>query len=146
MQRELFEMEDHSISALLHRAVERHWDHSSPCMSIHWSADEADGVLAFEAAPCIQEILGGADDGSRVWSAFTFDVSGFTAEPDIEIERITVESACNACCRMAAVSIHGRIQDRPFVLRLFQEPISGEPQEGLDAINQRIVPIKGKPS
>ncbi len=146
MQRELFEKEDHSISALLHRAVERHWHYSNPCLCIHWSADEADGVLTFEAAPCIQEILGGADDGSRVWSPFSFDATGFATEPSIEIERVTVESACNACCRMAGVSIHGHFQDRPFVLRLYQEPISGEPQEGLDAINQRIVPIKGKPS
>ena len=146
MQREPFDKEDHSFSALLHRAVQRHWHHSSPCMSIHWIADEADGVLNCEAAPILQEILGGCDDGSRVWSPFSFDATGFATEPSIEIERVTVESACNACCRMAGVSIHGRLQDRPFALRVYEEPISSEPQEGLDAIKQCVVPIKRKPS
>jgi hypothetical protein len=144
MQRELFDMEDRSISALLHRAVERHWHYSNPCLCIHWQVDEADGVLTCEAAPCIQEILGGGDDGCRAWSPFAFDVIGFTAEPDIEIEQVAFESLCIEYSRMPGLTIRGRFHAQPFALRLHEEPICAEPREHLDAINQRIVPIKEK--
>jgi hypothetical protein len=142
VQRELFEEEDRS--ALLRRAVARHWHYSNPCLCIHWEVDEADGVLNCETAPVLQEILGGGDDGCRVWSPFSFDATGFATEPAIEIERVIVESLCNASCRMPGVSICGRFHGQSFVLQLHQEPICGDPQEHLDAINQRIVPIKEK--
>jgi hypothetical protein len=138
MQRHLFGDED------LHRAVERHWHHYGECLSIDWSADETDEALACEVAPILQEILGGADDGDLVWSGFDFDLTGFIAEPGIEIEQIAIESMIAGLGRMPGVTIRGCVQSLPFVLRLYQSPTSSDPQESLHFRKLRVIPFKEK--
>ena len=91
----------------LRRVVERHWEHYSECASVHWSAVESDGGLNCEASPILQEIVGGPEDGSRIWSAFEFDLTAFLAEPNLDVEEITIESLMVAFIRRPGVSIRG---------------------------------------
>ncbi len=145
MAHEFIDQQDHSLSALLRRVVERHWQHHSMSLQIHWSATDADGVLTCEAAPVYQEVVGGSGDGSKVWAGYEVDLTAFAAEPAIEIERITAESLCVMCNETPGVIVHGRIHGQPYVLRLHQEPLpNSEPKERLDTQSNQVIPISEK--
>ena len=145
MAHEFIDLQDRSLSALLRRVVERHWQHHSMSLQIHWSATDADGVLTCEAAPVYQEVVGGNGDGSKVWAGYEVDLTALAAEPTIEIERITAESLCVMCNETPGISVRGRIHDQPFVLRLHQEPLpNSEPKERLDTQTNQVIPIEEK--
>ena len=141
LAQDFLDEQDDSLSALLRRAVERHWRHHANCLQISWKKHASLFGFEHQAAPIFQEIVGGREDGNRVWAGFDFNLSGFVAEPGIEVERISVESVCPTCTTTVGLTLQGRWHGQPLLLRLHLEPIAGsDALELLDAATNHVRP------
>lgn len=61
----------------LTRLIERSWDHHGACMSLHFASvfDTESREWRIVAAPVFQEVLGGEDDGKKVWTSCSRSMS-----------------------------------------------------------------------
>jgi hypothetical protein len=106
------------------------------------ASDPHTGEAQVEVAPVFQEVYGGEEDGRRVWTGFRFDLSGFAAEPGVEVREAGAVSYCAGCSPTPALAVRGAYLGHPFALRLHLEPVpGGEPVEVIDAINHTTRPI-----
>jgi len=104
-------------------AVEKHWNYHGPCRHRLWSSGRIGDVMQFEAAPVFQEILGGDQDGLRVWTAFSMNASNWFSEPGL--------------------GVRGKYKGRPCVLMILLEPIpDSETGEIIDSIKNETRSIK----
>ena len=117
-------------------AVERHWKYHRPCRHRMWSSERLeDGTMKLSAAPIFQEILGGDQDGMKVWSAFEMNLSDFFTEPGIEITEVGFRSVCIECTPTPFVGVRGKYKGQSFVLLIHLQPIPDtEPVEIIDTI------------
>lgn len=126
--------------------VEKHWNYHAPCQHLKWKVDRT-GIdsVQVEAAPIFQDILGGAEDGKRVWSAFQVDLSKLLAEPGIEVEEFGFVSYCVECTAVPFVGVRGKFMNTGFLLKLYLEPIpNSEPVEIIDTLKKETRAIKEK--
>ncbi len=127
------------------RAVERHWQYHAPSHVLVWHHHEADDGWHIEVAPAFQEVVGGEQDGSKVWAGFRYDVSGLLAERGILIESILASSYCIECSETPYIGIRGTYFGESFRLKLHLEPIpNSEPVEIIDTIKQQVREIQEK--
>ena len=128
----------------LRNVVERHWKYHRVCRHRLWSIELVEnGVTKLEAAPVFQEVLGGVNDGKRVWTAFEMNLSELSSEPGLEITEFGFRSFCIECTQLPFVGIRGTFQELPFTLILHLEPIpNSEPVEVIDSINHEVRAIQ----
>ncbi len=126
--------------------VEKHWNYHRPCRHRQWSTTQLEGgITQLSSAPVLQEVLGGSEDGMRVWSAFSMHLSDLFSEPGIEVTEVGFRSFCIECTPTPFVGIRGKYKGRPFVLMIHLEPIPDtEPVEIIDTINNETRAIKGR--
>lgn len=125
-------------------AVEKHWKYHSACNHRLWSSELIeDEVYELRVAPVFQEILGGSEDGQKVWTAFGMNLSNLFAEPGLAATEIECRSYCFECTNIPFVGIRGNYKGHPFVLMIYLEPVrESEPLEVIDRINHEVRPIK----
>ena len=101
--------------------------------------------MQFEAAPVFQEVLGGDQDGLRVWSAYSMRLSDLFSEPGIEITEFGFRTYCVECNKTHFVGVRGKYKGQPFVLMIHLEPIPGsQTVEVIDSIMNETRAIKEK--
>ena len=127
------------------QAVERRWLYHAPCETLLWNVQQADDGLQIEVAPVFQEVVGGDQDGSKLWSGFGFDVSALMAERGILVEGVLAASYCTECAETPYIGIKGSYFGKPFRLKLHLEPIPNtEPLEVIDVLNNETRGITEK--
>src|SRR5690349_14089617 len=125
------------------KAVERHWHYHAPCQTLLWNVRETEEGMQIDVAPTFQEVVGGEQDGMKVWAGFRYDISGLLAERGILIESILASSYCIECSETPYIGIKGSYFGESFRLKLHLEPIpKSEPVEIIDTIKQQVRVIK----
>jgi len=124
-------------------AVEKHWNYHGPCRHRLWSSGRIGDVMQFEAAPVFQEILGGDQDGLRVWTAFSMNASNWFSEPGIEVTEFGFRSYCVECTPTPFFGVRGKYKGHPFVLMIHMEPIpQSKTVEVIDTLGDEVRAIK----
>lgn len=117
------------------RVVERHWRHHAPCQHLNWSMQESEEGWQIAVAPVYQEVVGGPQDGEKVWAGFRFDLSGFLGERGVLVENVAAASYCTQCVETPYVGIKGTYYAQAFDLRVHLEPVPGSaPVEVIDTL------------
>lgn len=128
------------------QAVERNWMYHAPSHVLVWQQYEANDGCRIEVAPAFQEVVGGEQDGMKVWAGFRFDVSGFVAERGILVEGVLAASYCTQCSETPYIGIRGTFFGHPFDLKVHLEPFGGEPVEIIDVLKNEVRDIKERQS
>ncbi len=104
---------------------------------------EGDTLLC-HAAPVLQEVYAGSQDGTVCWTGFTFDFNGFGEEFGLEIEVIKASSVGPHCdFDTPFVGIKGTLNGESFDLFLHLAPIPGSPPlETYDTVTKQVRPIE----
>ena len=130
----------------LRRLVERHWHHRSVCGQVYWIAQWQTELelLRCHAAPVLQEVFGGEDDGQIHWTAIWFEFDAFGCEPEIEIQAIKGTSVCIPCDFVTPfVAMRVELNGEPFELLIHLAPIpTSPPLEILDMLTGQVRPIE----
>ncbi len=126
--------------------VEKHWNYHRPCRHRLWKTERLeDGVTQLEAAPVYQEVVGGSEDGMRVWSAYSMHLSELFAEPGLDVTEFGYRSFCVECTTVPFCGVRGEYKGRAFVLLLHLEPIpDSESVEVIDTLGDEVRAIKEK--
>lgn len=126
--------------------VEKHWRYHRPCNHLNWKMDRVgEELMQFEAAPVYQDVLGGAEDGLRVWSAYSMNLSDFFAEPEIDVTEFGYRSYCIECAPTPLVVVQGRFNGQAFLLKLHLEPTpDSKPVEIIDTLLNETRAIEEK--
>lgn len=123
-----------------YKIIHKHWRHHSPCEHImlmsKWDAETK--CWHINAAPVWQEILGGEDDGKRVWSGFFFDFGDFSHEEGIWVQEQAFMSVCSECNQFPKTMTKGKYRGHTFYLHLCLEPQDTESVEVIDTIKKEI--------
>jgi hypothetical protein len=123
------------------------WQYRAPSARFAIKIDRNPKLKVWEiwAAPCVQELYGGAKDGEKFWPPFIFDVSSFTAHDDITITSMAVGSTCTTDDNFSRpqLMLRGKLQhgkrSYKFFLRVLLEPDKNiEPMEIIDTIKQEV--------
>ena len=121
------------------RLIERSWAHHGPCGTLHFASafDTESGEWLIVAAPVFQEVLGGEDDGKKVWTGFVFHAGTLLrALTDI---RLTAASYCTQSNPTPQVTIQGRYRGHRVSLKVLMEPLASQPVvEIIDTIKFEI--------
>jgi hypothetical protein len=128
------------VARLIDR-IHRHWQYHAPCKHINVQAlwDEAYRAWQVKAAPVFQEVLGGEDDGKRVWSGFVFEMGEFSRTPGVWIQEQAVASYCNECTPYPKLMAKGKFEGHPFLLHVYLEPIADtQTVEIIDTLENEI--------
>jgi hypothetical protein len=121
--------------------IHRHWQYHAPCNHVGVKAfwDEEYGEWRVNAAPVFQEVLGGEDDGKKVWAGFVFEMGGFSHSPGVWIQEQAVASYCNECTPFPKLMAKGKFEGHPFLLHVYLEPIAdSDTVEVIDTITNEI--------
>ena len=123
------------------RLIQRHWTNNSPCKSLWVEVTYCPhrGDWNVLVAPSFQEIVGGSQDGQLVWSAFSFDISDFLEEPEIEVHSMGMWSFSVEHDSPPMVSFKCRFKGKPFFLRISLEPIKNSKALEFVDVNQNHV-------
>lgn len=126
-----------------HEAVRSHWNYHALSEQVCWKAEQDEkGVWQCEITPVMQEILGGEDDGKRVWSGFDFHLSGFGHEPGVELLDYGAASRCDDDTPIPFLGIEGKYFGESFLLRVGLEPLpNSEAREIVDVVRQVVRPV-----
>jgi len=121
--------------------IHHHWHHHAPCSHVNVRAfwDEGEKAWRVSASPVFQEVLGGPDDGKKVWAGFLFEMGDFSWSPGVSIQEQVVASYCNECTPYPKVMAKGTFEGHPFLLHVYLEPIADtEIVEIIDTIKKEI--------
>lgn len=124
--------------------VERHWNYHRPsCRHRLWSERVENDVMQLEVAPIYQEVLGGEQDGLRVWTAYSMRLSDLFSEPGLEVTEVGFRTYCLECNQTPFVGVRGKYKGHPFVLMIHLEPIpESQTVEIIDTIKNETRAIK----
>ena len=124
--------------------VEKHWQYHRTCHHLRWKLERVgEDLMQLEAAPVYQDIFGGSDDGLKVWSAFSMNLSDLFAEPGVDVSEFGFLSYCAECTPVPFFGVRGTFKGRPFLLKLHLEPIPNSvPVEVIDTIKNETRAIK----
>src|SRR4051812_12992347 len=103
------------VNRLIDR-VHEFWSYHFTCSHINTMVcwDEAQEAWVVNVAPVYQEVLGGEDDGEKVWAGFFFEAGEFSNSPGVQILAQAVASYCNDCTPIPKLMIKGRFEGRLF--------------------------------
>lgn len=127
-----------------YQAIYDNWQHHAPCDHVNTKAEWCEDTKCWHihAAPVWQEILGGEDDGKRVWAGFLFEFGNFSRVDGMWIQRQAFSSVCNECTPYPKTICKGRFKGHRFYFHLLLEPPAEmESVEVLDIIKQEVRPI-----
>lgn len=125
------------------RVVERHWHYHALCRTLMWNAIDGDGSWQIEVAPAFQEVVGGEQDGMKVWAGFQFDVSAFLAERGVRVVSVLAASYCVECAETPSILIKGSYFGDQFSLKLHLEPVPNtKPMEVIDVLKHQVQDIQ----
>jgi hypothetical protein len=122
--------------------VESCWDHHGPCRHLcsKVERDHETGRYHIVIAPVFQEVLGGEDDGKKVWTGFIFQSDKFYKADGVYIEHFAASSCCAECSPTPRLLFFGKYKGHPFFLQLLLEPpADGALVEVIDTINKKIL-------
>jgi len=122
--------------------VESCWQSHGPSAHItfKWAYDDESKTWMILAAPVFQEVLGGEDDGKKVWTGFVFHSDKFQAEEGVYLSHFAAGSVCNECSPVPRMMLVGKFFGRNFYLQVYLEPVPESPViEIIDTINQKIL-------
>ena len=130
----------------IHQALVEGWRHCVPCerFSVKCSLDGETGEWRITAAPVLQEIFGGYEDGEQIWSPFAFDatdflVVGLFTVPGLVVENVCVTSSSANRSFTPTFVLRGRCDGDPVSIRVLLEPGAGaQPVEIIDTIRNVI--------
>src|SRR5450432_2751641 len=89
--------------------VEKHWKYHRPCLHRLWAVEPVeDGVMQLFVSPIFQEVLGGSEDGMRVWSAYSMHASDLFSEPGLEVGEFGLRSLCIECTQLPFFGVRGK--------------------------------------
>jgi hypothetical protein len=128
------------ITRLIDR-IHANWQYHAPCNHIDVQAfwDEEYGAWRVRAAPVFQEVLGGEDDGKKVWAGFVFEMGQFSRSPGVRVQEQAVASYCNECTPFPKLMAKGKFEGHPFLLHVYLEPIAdSDTVEVIDTITKEI--------
>ena len=124
-------------------AVEKHWNYHRPCRHRLWSERVENDVIQLEVAPVFQEVLGGEQDGLRVWTAYSMRLSDMFSEPGLEVTEFGFRTYCVECTPIPMFCVRGKYKGQPFVLMIHLEPIpQSETVEVIDTLGDEVRAIK----
>jgi len=126
---------------LFYKKVYDHWEHHAPCEHVNMKAEwnQETKCWHIHTAPVWQEILGGEDDGKRVWAGFLFDFGDFGREEGMWIQEQAFMSVCSECTPNPKTVTKGKFRGHNFYMHLFLEPPEdSESVEVIDTIKQEI--------
>ena len=105
--------------------------------------DTESGEWLIVAAPVFQEVLGGEDDGKKVWTGFVFHAGTLLrALTDI---RLTAASYCTQSNPTPQVTIQGKYRGHRVSLKVLMEPLASQPVvEIIDTIKFEIRKITSR--
>ena len=129
----------------LRRAIERHWSHHAPCNSISVEVRHRPerNDWSIVVSPPYQEVVGGSQDGEKVWAGFDLDISGLLDEPGFEVDAMGAASYCVQCSPTPFVGFKGRFKGKPIFLRISLEPIPDSTAlELVDTVRNQVRPLK----
>jgi hypothetical protein len=121
--------------------VDSCWEHHGPCAHIHfkWAWDTDNKCWYILAAPVWQEVLGGEDDGKKVWTGFVFHSDAFAQANGIFIEKNAISSTCNSCSISPRALFAGKFRTHAISFQVYLEPLQDQPVvEIIDTINNTI--------
>jgi hypothetical protein len=127
----------------LKRAVESCWQYHNPALNIGWfqTFDLFNPVILF-AYPVYQEIVGGRDDGLKVWTGYSFSLSELMKTDGLKVKNIVVASQCSHCNPHPLLEMAGTFEDHAFDLMILLEPKQDtEAVELLDIAAQCVRPM-----
>jgi len=130
------------------KLIYKHWQYHAMCKHINTQAyfDKEHDAWQFKAAPVYQEVLGGEDDGQKVWAGFLFDVGEFGRNKGVYIADHALQSFCGDCNNCPKMMVKGKFEGHSFYLQIYMEPVADtEPVEILDTIKEEIREFKASP-
>lgn len=134
-----------------YNTIYRHWQHHAPCEHINLRSEWNKETRCWHvnAAPVWQEILGGEDDGKKVWAGFLFDFGDFSRAEGVWVQEQAFFSVCEECTPHPKTLTKGKFQGHNFYLHLSLEPpTDSETAEVIDTIKQEIrcklAPVDGE--
>ena len=129
----------------LRRIIERHWSHHAPCNSISVEVRHRPerNDWSIVVSPLFQEVVGGSQDGEKVWAGFDLDISGLLDEPGFEVDVMGAASYCVECSPTPFVGFKGRFKGKPIFLRISLEPIPDSTAlELVDTVRNQVRPVE----
>jgi len=121
--------------------IERCWQHHGACehLNLKTAYDTETHEWLILASPVFQEVLGGADDGKQVWTAFTFNADAFLRAPGVFVERFAVSSYCARYDAAPKLVFVGKYRSHPIRLTVLLEPQAGSPTaEIIDTLRNEV--------
>ena len=90
--------------------IESCWEHHGPCMHLHsrCAYDTEGGEWCITVAPVFQEVLGGENDGKKVWTGFIFHNDIFFKADGVFVERFAASSLCHQCSPKPRLMFRGK--------------------------------------
>jgi hypothetical protein len=130
----------------LKKKIVKSWKHHSLCESVNISSkwDENLSCWVLEAHPVFQEIIGGKEDGERVWSGFLFDFLMFSRFNGVWIKQCFVQSLCTNSLEedesenieiSPSLMIKGKFYGNKFALSVLLEP--SEDSETVESVDYK---------
>jgi hypothetical protein len=90
-------------------------------------------------APVFQEVLGGEDDGKKVWTGFIFHGDLFCKADGVYVKHFAASSLCNLCSRHPRLMFRGKYRGHKIYLQVFLEPPDDtEAVEIVDTIKSEV--------
>jgi hypothetical protein len=120
------------------------WHNTGANETLNWSLVQEEDKLHLHVAPCYQEVLGGGDDGSIVWTPFVFDIGEFISK--VRDELLVTNTGCAS--RFEAIGHNCPIimfdtqvieDDQNFMISIYLEPpAESSPKEIIDTLHNEI--------
>jgi hypothetical protein len=121
------------------RLIEKCWASHGPCGSRYVTSvfDTESGEWLIVAAPVFQEVLGGEDDGKKVWTGFVFHAEKLLRA--MTVVHLSAGSYCLQCNSVPTVTFMGRYRGHRITLKVLLEPAPGsQVVEVIDTIKCEI--------
>lgn len=124
----------------LRHAIEGNWQHHGSCSQVAIKSlyDDQTGNWQIVVAPVFQEVLGGENDGLKVWTGFAFDISnmmGLFGMPGLRIDGIEARSRCVDFTPAPMIAMRCKLGIEKVVIQIHLEPVADSPvAEVIDTI------------
>lgn len=127
----------------LKAAVEGCWQNHGLTHTIGWfQTSDLFNSTILVAYPVYQQVVGGRDDGRKVWTGFRFSLSELLKIENLKLLKLEGASRCDHCNPHPLFEVAGEFEGNEFNLIILLEPkLNTEVVEILDTISQSVRPI-----
>lgn len=129
-----------------HTLIQESWENHGLCRTIMllWDYEESKSIWHILATPPFQEVLGGKEDGEKVWTGFEFRLNNFIKSlskiENSSLDEFAVASVCAECNKIPKIVFIGKYKGNLFHLDIWLEPHENSPvSETIDAINNKLI-------